>query len=197
MAYQWRWAEWKIWRIGKASRVHFFQWFSKLIANSYKEWVVWGRDYLYTHDVLKRLVHRLCEAEKQILRKRILGPPPMEGEGRKQVWRRGRRKSCSAVQSQKRPQQTQQRVWKLGWAFRVVLNNSWAGPLYPLVYLILDAWTRWPSLADTIHKEGWQLRALPKPREVSHSFLKGLSWQHPLGIVSYFRTSRRWEMPCG
>lgn len=36
-----------------------------------------------------------------------------------------------------------------------LLNNSGAGPLYPLVDLILDAWARWPSLAEAIHKGGW------------------------------------------
>lgn len=182
------------WRVGKASRVYFFQWLSELnsqllIKNAWSEA---GTNCMPT--MLKNDWFTDSEAEKQILRKRISGP----GKGREKS-RPGEEVEgqiglqCSL---EKRPQQTQQRVQKLGWGLRIVLNNSWAGPLYSLVYLILDAWTRWPSLADTIHKESWQLKALPKPGEMSHSFLKGFSWQNPLGMVRYFGTRRHWEMPC-
>lgn len=53
-------------------------------------------------------------------------------------------------------------------------KQPWSWPFYtPHVNLIFNVWTRRPSWAEANHKKGWQLRALPKPGEMSHSFLRG------------------------
>lgn len=86
--------------------------------------------------------------------------------------RRRRKRSWPAVLSEKGLSQPTKKHWSWG-ALQNWPNLSWA--LYALVDSLLGAWTRWPSLTEPVRKGGWQLRAHPWLRQMSHSFLKGSS----------------------
>ena len=142
VACQWRCAEWKIWRLGKISRVHFFpSGFQSSLVSAGGDWLTayprcskMNGFINYTSikklkkKKLKELVHRLCEWRNSAV------TPLMGGEQRKQIQRRGKSwfwnsQQCSAEEGLSRPT----RVLQPGGSIIVVPNNPGAGPFIPLM----------------------------------------------------------------
>lgn len=88
------------------------------------------------------------------MRKRFLGLPPIRRGGKKAESGEERERKIDPWCRFKEGSADSIRGAEAGWPFRVVQNNSGAGPLYALVDWILDARTRWSCLAEANCKEG-------------------------------------------
>lgn len=120
-----------------------------------------------------------------------------KGREESRIKKRRRRKSWSAMQAQRRPQQTQQGVLKLGVVLQSCPKQLRDSAFIPC-WLDMRCLELLASLAEAVCKEGWHLTVLPKPRELSYLFPNELlSSQDPLLMVQYFGNSRHWGMLCG
>lgn len=192
VAFQQSCAERKMWKTEKGSRVHFFQWFSEL--NSQLLWKMSDpRQGLAATLKCSQMIGSQTVKQRRRLWGRDFGDHHLWRGGKKADLekREKERLVCSAVSSRASGDPTESP--EAGVVLQSCPEQLWAGPSNPLVNSMWDVWTRWPSVTEAVHKEGWQLRGLPEPQEMRHSFLKGLSRQHPLQMVRCFGTRKRWK----